>query len=131
MKTEYLHVHPVCHTPPPSPTAPPSFQALKTFRMYVHCARFIFRLSRIRQIPELLPMEKAQQDPYRLMPIRKTVDAWTFTLYSHWVKKGEGMGQNRAALFQHNPRVVERTSSLETNKSHLYVSKGSRQIFTQ
>ena len=33
MKTEYLHVHPVCHTPPPSPTAPPSFQALKTFRL--------------------------------------------------------------------------------------------------
>ena len=99
--------------------------------MYVHCARFIFRLSRIRQIPELLPMEKAQKDPYRLMPIRKTVDACTFTLYSHWVKKGEGMGQNRAALFQHNPRVVERTSSLETNKSHPNVSKGSRQIFTQ
>ena len=38
MKTEYLHVHPVCHTPPPTPTAPPSFQALKTFRLvfYTH-----------------------------------------------------------------------------------------------
>ena len=36
MKTEYLHVHPVCHTPPPSPTAPPSFQALKTFRLVLY-----------------------------------------------------------------------------------------------
>ena len=102
-----------------------------SFRVYAHCARFIFRLARIRHIPELLPVTKACKDPYALRPCRKTIDVWTFTLYGHWVKRGEGMGQNRAAMFQHKPRVAKRSSStLNAMSSNLLVPKDPRQLFT-
>ena len=97
----------------------------------MHCVRFIFRLSRIKEIPELLPLVKARKSPYGMRPLRKSIDIWTFTLYSHWVKKGEGMGQNRAALFQHNPRVAERSSSVDVvNTKTLHVPNDPRQLFT-
>ena len=80
-------------------------------RIYVHSIRFIIRLAKLREIPELLPMINVRKNPCRLIPVRKTLDSWTFTLYSHWVKKGHHMNQNRAALFQHDPRVVERRAS--------------------
>ena len=97
------------------------------FRTIAHCARFIHRLKNIREIPELMPMGRVRKTPYNLRPLRKTIDTSTFTLYSHWVKKGEGMGQNRAALFQHNPRVAERATSLDViNPNLLDVPKESK-----
>ena len=99
----------------------------------MHSIRFIIRLAKIREIPELLPMSNARKNPYCLRALRKTLDSSTFTLYSHWVKKGEGMGQNRAALFQHGPRVPERASSIDVmNPSLLYdISvKDPKQLFT-
>ena len=97
----------------------------------MHCVRFIFRLSRLRETPELLPVVKARQRPYELRPLRKTIDIWTFTLYSHWVKKGEGMGQNRAALFQHDPRVEEQSTSVDVvNTNNLLIPNDPRQLFT-
>ena len=97
------------------------------FRTIAHCARFIHRLKNIREIPELMPMGRVRKTPYNLRPLRKTIDTSTFTLYSHWVKKGEGMGQNRAALFQHNPRVAERATSLDViNQNLLDVPKESK-----
>ena len=56
-------------------------------------------------------MAKARKAPYALRSCRRNIDLWTFTLYSHWVKRGEGMGQNRAAMFQHKRRVDEKISS--------------------
>lgn len=107
------------------------FFLFNLFRTYVHCIRFIFRLARIRDIPELLPMTRARKTPYGLRSCRKTIDIWTFTLYSHWVKRGEGMGQNRAAMFQHKPRVAERaTSSSDVLSSNLRMQKDTRQPFT-
>ena len=97
------------------------------FRILVHCARYIYRLRNVREIPELLPMSKLRKTPYELRPLRKSIDTSTFTLYSHWVKKGEGMGQNRAALFQHSPRVADRTTSLDViNPNLLEIPKGSK-----
>ena len=97
------------------------------FRTIVHCARFIHRLENIRKIPELMPMGRVRKIPYELRPLRKTIDTSTFTLYSHWVKKGEGMGQNRAALFQHSPRVAERAASLDViNPNLLDIPKESK-----
>ena len=93
----------------------------------MHCARFVHRLKNLREIPELLPMGKLRKMPYELRPLRKAIDKSTFTLYSHWVKKGEGMGQNRAALFQHSPRVAERAASLDgINPNLLDVPKESK-----
>ena len=72
-------------------------------------------------------MGKLRKMPYELRPLRKSIDTSTFTLYSHWVKKGEGMGQNRAALFQHSPRVSDRSTSLDVINPHLLdIPKGSK-----
>ena len=85
----------------------------------MHCARFVHRLKNLREIPELMPMSKLKKTPYELRPLRKAIDTSTFMLYSHWVKKGEGMGQNRAALFQHSPRVADRATSLDVINPNL------------
>ena len=56
-------------------------------------------------------MDRARKAPYAFKSCRRNIDIWTFTLYNHWVKKNEGIGQNRAAMFQHKRRVDERVSS--------------------
>ncbi|KAM4606831.1 phosphorylase b kinase gamma catalytic chain, liver/testis isoform [Discoglossus pictus] len=44
------------------------------------------------------------RDPYGVKGVRKLIDACAFRIYGHWVKKGER--QNRAALFQHQPKAL-------------------------
>lgn len=44
------------------------------------------------------------RDPYGVKGIRKLIDACAFRIYGHWVKKGER--QNRAALFQNQPKAL-------------------------
>jgi hypothetical protein len=42
------------------------------------------------------------ENPYRFKAYRKLIDSAAFTIYGHWVKKGEQ--QNRAALFEIEPK---------------------------
>uniref|UniRef100_A0A3Q3WF38 phosphorylase kinase n=1 Tax=Mola mola TaxID=94237 RepID=A0A3Q3WF38_MOLML len=48
--------------------------------------------------------EVIKSDPYAVKPIRKLIDACTFKMYGHWVKKGQT--QNRAALFENTPKAI-------------------------
>ena len=75
-------------------------------------------------------MARARKAPYALRSCRKNIDIWTFTLYSHWVKRGEGMGQNRAAMFQHTRRVGEKMSSSPDVTSTRLDANDRRPTFT-
>ncbi|KAI3381455.1 hypothetical protein SNEBB_003950, partial [Seison nebaliae] len=46
-------------------------------------------------------------DPYRYKILRNIIDIGAFSVYKHWVKKGDQ--QNRAALFEFDSR---RTSTV-------------------
>jgi hypothetical protein len=46
--------------------------------------------------------EQIIQNPYCYKPFRKLIDTSAFTIYGHWVKRGEQ--QNRAALFELEPK---------------------------
>ncbi|KAG5671651.1 hypothetical protein PVAND_001842 [Polypedilum vanderplanki] len=79
------------------------FNARKKFQFAILCVRAMIRIQRLRYTPEPLDIEEALRDPYRVKVLRKVIDACAFRVYGHWVKKGEG--QNRAALFENQPKV--------------------------
>ncbi|PIO14792.1 hypothetical protein AB205_0155330 [Aquarana catesbeiana] len=64
------------------------------------CVRILMRWRRARPVTsELLAL-----DPYGIKGVRRLIDACAFRIYGHWVKKGER--QNRAALFQNQPKAL-------------------------
>ncbi|XP_070506981.1 phosphorylase b kinase gamma catalytic chain, skeletal muscle/heart isoform isoform X2 [Chironomus tepperi] len=79
------------------------FNAKKKFQFAILTVRAMIRIQRLRYTPEPLDIEEALRDPYRVKVLRKVIDACAFRVYGHWVKKGEG--QNRAALFENQPKV--------------------------
>uniref|UniRef100_A0A8C5WII7 Phosphorylase kinase catalytic subunit gamma 2 n=1 Tax=Leptobrachium leishanense TaxID=445787 RepID=A0A8C5WII7_9ANUR len=64
------------------------------------CVRILMRWRQARPVTSLL----LAQDPYGVKGVRKLIDACAFRIYGHWVKKGER--QNRAALFQNQPKAL-------------------------
>lgn len=63
----------------------------------------MYRLKTFKNKPILLSsFEEIIQNPYRYKPFRKLIDTSAFTIYGHWVKRGEQ--QNRAALFELEPK---------------------------
>lgn len=64
------------------------------------CVRILVRWRRARPVTR----ELLTRDPYGVKGIRKLIDACAFRIYGHWVKKGER--QNRAALFQNQPKAL-------------------------
>ena len=113
------------------------------FRFGILCVQSMVRIRRLKFTPEPLSILVARRDPYRMKAVRKVkinnlvsciilynyfelcdmsnhyfscllfqvIDACAFRVYAHWVKKGEG--QNRAALFEHHPKI---------ELKHLYLS---------
>ena len=78
------------------------FNARKMFKTAIFCVRFLVRLSHVHTTPVLLSLEETRINPYNMRSYRKAIERHSFTLYSHWVKKGQG--QDRAAMFQHSPK---------------------------
>ncbi|XP_073402392.1 phosphorylase b kinase gamma catalytic chain, liver/testis isoform isoform X2 [Dendrobates tinctorius] len=64
------------------------------------CVRILVRWRQARPVTRGLLM----RDPYGVKGIRRLIDACAFRIYGHWVKKGER--QNRAALFQNQPKAL-------------------------
>ncbi|XP_069840865.1 phosphorylase b kinase gamma catalytic chain, liver/testis isoform isoform X3 [Dendropsophus ebraccatus] len=64
------------------------------------CVRILVRWRRARPVTRELLI----RDPYGVKGIRRLIDACAFRIYGHWVKKGER--QNRAALFQNQPKAL-------------------------
>ncbi|XP_075034827.1 phosphorylase b kinase gamma catalytic chain, liver/testis isoform [Mixophyes fleayi] len=64
------------------------------------CVRILVRWRRARPITS----ELLTRDPYGVKGVRRLIDACAFRIYGHWVKKGER--QNRAALFQNQPKAL-------------------------
>ncbi|XP_057365727.1 phosphorylase b kinase gamma catalytic chain, skeletal muscle/heart isoform-like isoform X2 [Daphnia carinata] len=87
------------------------FNARRMFRFGILCVQSMVRIRRLKLTPEPLSIMVARRDPYRMKAVRKVIDACAFRVYAHWVKKGEG--QNRAALFEHHPKI---------ELKHLYLS---------
>ncbi|KAM3916717.1 phosphorylase b kinase gamma catalytic chain, liver/testis isoform [Leptodactylus fuscus] len=64
------------------------------------CVRILVRWRRARPVTRELLI----REPYGVKGIRRLIDACAFRIYGHWVKKGER--QNRAALFQNQPKAL-------------------------
>ncbi|KAM8961369.1 phosphorylase b kinase gamma catalytic chain, liver/testis isoform [Pelodytes ibericus] len=71
------------------------------------CVRILVRWRRARPVTSQL----LTHDPYGVKGVRRLIDACAFRIYGHWVKKGER--QNRAALFQHQPKALLLTLGVE------------------
>ena len=62
----------------------------------------ISRLKTLKNKPQPIKLVELLDNPYRFKPYRRMIDMASFTVYGHWVKKGEQ--QNRAALFEVEPK---------------------------
>ena len=78
------------------------FNPRRTFRTAIICVRFLVRFRNIKTTPVLLSLEMTRINPYMIRSYRKSIDMFAFGLYHHWIKKGQG--QDRAAVFQHQPK---------------------------
>jgi len=84
-----------------------TFYARKKFRVYILAVMTISRLSLLlrtksTQQQQFIKTKDIIENPYRFKAYRKLIDSAAFTIYGHWVKKGEQ--QNRAALFEIEPK---------------------------
>jgi phosphorylase kinase gamma subunit len=79
-----------------------TFFPRKTFRVYILAAMTILRLKTLHNKPQPIKAKELIENPYRFRVFRKTIDTAAFTIYGHWVKRGEQ--QNRAALFENEPK---------------------------
>lgn len=79
----------------------------------------ISTLKNLKNKPQPIKALDLIQNPYRFKKYRKMIDTAAFTIYGHWVKKGEQ--QNRAALFEIEPKCdlksihVSRIESIKAN----------------
>jgi len=78
------------------------FNARKSFRVYIIAVLLISRLKSLHNRPQQIRTRDIVENPYRFKTYRKLIDSAAFTIYGHWVKKGEQ--QNRAALFEIEPK---------------------------
>lgn len=96
-----------------SMTKPSAFKPRLQFKRLINCVRFIIRLTRLKSTPQPISLRTVHLDPYRVRTLRKQIDGAAFRIYGHWVKKNDG--QNRAAMFEHSPKVdVGHKPSLES-----------------
>jgi len=95
-----------------SVTPASSFKPRVYFKRIIVCVRFTIRLRRLKATPQPISLRTVHLDPYRVRTLRKQIDGAAFRIYGHWVKKNDG--QNRAAMFEHSPKVdVGQKPSLE------------------
>ena len=62
----------------------------------------ISRLKTLKNKPQVVQTVDLLENSYRFKVYRRLIDTAAFSIYGHWVKKGEQ--QNRAALFEIQPK---------------------------
>ena len=77
---------------------------------------FLYHLKKLHRQSQYLNLPTLETHPYQHKYVRKLIDGCAFRMYGHWVKRGEQ--QNRAALFETNPRTL---SGLSIGGSVLYL----------
>jgi phosphorylase kinase gamma subunit len=80
-----------------------TFNARRCFKLTIIRVRFLVRLKNLKLTPEPLSLHQAAVNPYSMRMFRRVIDGAAFQVYSHGVQRGEG--QNRAALFEHQPKT--------------------------
>ncbi|XP_055486424.1 LOW QUALITY PROTEIN: phosphorylase b kinase gamma catalytic chain, liver/testis isoform-like [Leucoraja erinacea] len=80
-----------------------SFTPIQKFRAGVWAARMCVGLFTALGRAKPVGRTEFSQDPYSSRFVRKLIDGCAFSIYGHWVKKGQN--QNRAALFQRQSKV--------------------------
>ena len=79
----------------------------------VYCIWSCSALEKMRKTPKTITLASIGLSPYENRFVRSLIDACAFQIYSHWVKRGEE--QNRAALFENNPKKYSPLSSSSIN----------------
>ncbi|CAF0962595.1 unnamed protein product [Brachionus calyciflorus] len=79
-----------------------TFYPRKTFKVYIIATMVIQRLKTLKNKPQSIRVVDLIENPYRFKTYRKIIDTAAFSIYGHWVKRGEQ--QNRAALFEIEPK---------------------------
>jgi len=113
-------------------TTSKTFYPRKMFRVYILTVLTISRLSRLLRNKSMIHQQQQQQqliktkdiveNPYRFKTYRKLIDSAAFTIYGHWVKKGEQ--QNRAALFEIEPKCDLKT----LHRTHLELNNNANNL---
>ena len=85
------------------------------FKVLVNVVRCIVRLKILKLRPPARSFKDIIDNPYRFKSFRKMIDTSAFTIYGHWVKKGEQ--QNRAALFELEPKGIKKSPSVNNKIS--------------
>ena len=78
---------------------------LQKLRRVFHVVRFIIRLCRLKETPELLDIELLKTKPHVFLPFKKATGKSVFKLYNHWMNK-YGC-QNRAAIYQNKFKIIK------------------------
>ena len=76
----------------------------------IDCVWVCIVLQKLRRTPKTVTLGDITPNPYSNRYIRKMIDSCAFSMYGHWVKRGEE--QNRAALFETTPKLAGKTSDL-------------------
>ena len=98
-----------------------TFFPRKTFKVLIIAVMTISTLKNLKNKPQQIKALDLIVNPYRFKKYRKIIDTAAFTIYGHWVKKGEH--QNRAALFEIEPKsdlISIHASRIESNKTNLH-----------
>ncbi len=74
----------------------------RRLKVYMIVVLTLSRLKTLKNKPQPIKTIDLIENPYRFKTYRKVIDTAAFTIYGHWVKKGEQ--QNRAALFEIEPK---------------------------
>lgn len=78
---------------------------------------FLYHLKKLHRESQFLNLATLGTHPYQHKYVRALIDSCAFKMYGHWVKRGEQ--QNRAALFETNPRTLS-TMSTSSSVLHLF-----------
>ena len=91
-------------------------QCGSTSQAIIDCVWVCLLLQKLRRTPKTITLRELQPNPYENRYIRKMIDTCAFTMYGHWVKRGEE--QNRAALFETTLKlaIAMKTLSIDTPK---------------
>ena len=79
-----------------------NFNPRKAWQFVILTVKFIVRIRRMKAtVSEPLSLNMASKSPYKVRMFRKVIDGAAFSVYGHWVKRG----QNRAAMFELRPKM--------------------------
>ncbi len=74
-------------------------------------------MEKLRRTPKTFTLVGIGTFPYENRFVRSLIDSCAFHIYGHWVKRGEE--QNRAALFENQPKRRSHLTDSMKKKFHL------------